>query len=53
MRSAGENEREGLTYALEKFLLTHGNDTVVRELVISHNIFPTCLDILRSSPSPE
>jgi len=53
MRSAGGNAREGLTYALEKFLLTHRNDTVVRQLVVSHNIFPTCLDILRSSPSSE
>jgi len=45
--------RFGLVNTLENFLLTYGNVVVCRQLVASHNILSTCLDILRSSSSSE
>jgi hypothetical protein len=53
MRSSGGCLRLGLLMTLESFLSTYGNGVIIRKLVASHNILPTCLDILRSSPSSE
>jgi hypothetical protein len=45
--------RLGLVNTFDNFLLTYGCNVVCRQLVASHNILSTCLDILRSFSSSE